>query len=700
MKLNTKINIPIIIFVVFIIFINSLIVIHTYKESLKKHIDLFLLSSTRDLEKYMTFYINSIMQQTILLANSVYTTDLIEKSNYNDLDKYLKKLANENQFIKNVSVANENGIIISSSDKNNINENIKEKSYMENLILNNDILYTNYPDIEILDTTNTLVFPIAVELKNKNNNIIGYFILMIDISNYLFFETLDNENLKNKDTISFLKNDGTIIIYQDPKYLLSNTDTYSYFNKPITGAEKSSYGTFEYTIKESNKKNIAKLAAYTKMRYGSWYIISSVDKRSMISNNINNIREITLIIMVITALILIIFIYLLLDKLVIKRLGNIFNQISKMKEGDLVSQLNVKSNDEIGEISKNLNYFINNFRDVISIILANTRDMETSGILLYDVISTTNNEIGYIDKKIELVKNKISEQVDTTDSVILIITKTQKEIVELHELIEIQTEKIKKSSEMIEMMIKKIQEMTDFLENESASSFDQLRVKTSKGEKMVNDIVELINDISDKSNNLINTNDLIKNIAGQTNFLSMNASIEAAHAADFGVGFSVVADEIRKLSEDTRSNSKLIGKWLTEVKDQIKEAVDFSEETREAFVSVMNTVETVDYVSRVIRSNIKDQSLETANILQMLGETRTIANEVFNKAENMTESNITISQAITKLNDLTNLVKNSMVHIRDKSSFVLNSTNEINILSEQNKDNILNISNIATKFKL
>jgi len=703
MKLSKKINIPIIVFIIMITIIRSIFIINKgYRDPIKEKVESFLLLSTRDLEKYTTYSINLMIKQAILLANSINIIELVERKDYNNLNKYLERVTNDNQFVKSISITNEKGIISYSSDKNIINEDISDKPYITYLIQNKNASYTKYydSDLEILEENNILL-PIAVLIKNRNDKTIGYFIFMVDISNYLFFLAADKKFLESVRNITFFKSDGTIISDISLMNVTSNIEmTYPYYNKIIEKAKKNSYGVFEYVDIKDNGKKGKKIASYVKMPYRSWYIVSTVFLDQMISNDIKKIIIMTIIEASIIILLLIAIIYLLLNRFVIKELTDMYNTISKMVKGDLRHKLFISSKDEIGEAASSFNNLINNLRNMIDLISKNISDMETSGILLSDIVSSTNIELESIDKRIDLTSDKTEEQLDTTIFVVDVIKETQLEVTELYRLIETQTMKIKKSSEIIETMIKKVHEMADFFENESITSFDKLRNTTKNGEEKIHSIVELISDISDKSTNLMNTNNLIKNIANQTNLLSMNATIEAAHAEDFGVGFSVVANEIKKLSDDTKLHSKLIGKWLNEIKDQIKETVDFSEETRESFISIMNAVESVDFVSKTVRNNLKDHSLFTTNILQMLNETKSIAEEVFNKAENMTKNNAIISQSIIKLNNLTNSIKDSMILIRDGSGFILNSANEMDKLSEQNKINILNVSDIVKKFKI
>ena len=92
--------------------------------------------------------------------------------------------------------------------------------------------------------------------------------------------------------------------------------------------------------------------------------------------------------------------------------------------------------------------------------------------------------------------------------------------------------------------------------------------------------------IEELSQTLQDANTIISSIADQTNLLAMNAAIEAAHAGEAGKGFSVVADEIRKLSEDSAQQSNTIGNQLKDISDAVKEIVVVSGVSRDMLNSL------------------------------------------------------------------------------------------------------------------
>ena len=154
----------------------------------------------------------------------------------------------------------------------------------------------------------------------------------------------------------------------------------------------------------------------------------------------------------------------------------------------------------------------------------------------------------------------------------------------------------------------------------------------SESSKMMEEvIVELTNKVEQVAGFV----DSIINISSQTNLLALNASIEAARAGEAGRGFSVVAEEIRKLSEDTQSASNNITSIINEL----------NQDTKRANESIENAVNGVKKQNELIEET-KERFIQVANEVQVLSDNM---EEIKNSMEETMSSSNTIYDHITQL---------------------------------------------------
>lgn len=186
----------------------------------------------------------------------------------------------------------------------------------------------------------------------------------------------------------------------------------------------------------------------------------------------------------------------------------------------------------------------------------------------------------------------------------------------------------------------------------AGSVYGELQQRVDAGKQTLDSTNALIRDAADKSGLMLEANRIISGIAAQTNLLAMNAAIEAAHAGEYGAGFSVVADEIRKLAEQSARQSRDIGIKLKEIKDSIDSAVNSAGSASSEFDTILELTERASLLETESREAMVEQRKGSDEMLKALSIMHDASRNV---DENNTHMNTTVQGVQTNMDSLTEL---------------------------------------------
>ncbi|MCL2245060.1 MAG: methyl-accepting chemotaxis protein [Treponema sp.] len=200
-----------------------------------------------------------------------------------------------------------------------------------------------------------------------------------------------------------------------------------------------------------------------------------------------------------------------------------------------------------------------------------------------------------------------------------------------------QSAAVTQSSAAIEEMIANIHSVSNSL-HKNTENVKELQEASEIGHAGINGIAADIQEITRESESLLEINSVMQNIAAQTNLLSMNAAIEAAHAGEAGRGFAVVADEIRKLAESSSAQSKTISAALKKIKSSIDTITKSTGDVLKKFDAIDEGVKTVAEQDKSVLNAMDEQGQGSKQVLQAMGRLSELTEGVKREASQMVEN--------------------------------------------------------------
>jgi ABC-type transporter Mla subunit MlaD len=185
-----------------------------------------------------------------------------------------------------------------------------------------------------------------------------------------------------------------------------------------------------------------------------------------------------------------------------------------------------------------------------------------------------------------------------------------------------QADEVQQSSTVTEKILDSIKETSDN-SRKKQELIQTLITNAGKGKEAMQETIRSVQGISQSVDGISDAIKIISSIAANTNILSMNAAIEAAHAGNSGRGFAVVADEIRKLADNTRENSRNISKTLKEIIDGINVTTKRSEDTGELINGMAEEINDIAETMTNLINTLGELSNESSEITAALNELRT-----------------------------------------------------------------------------
>jgi len=547
--------------------------------------------------------------------------DCLKEMDIEESKEYLKRIVKDSEY-ESLAVVAPDGKAWATTDAY---LDLSESPYVKEIFVNGANYFVSDPFLAL--SSGNVIVSVAQAITDYEGNKVGILSGALPLSKIT--EISDRINIEEKGFGWIINESGLIIAHRDERVAMVEniTDTESGIYSELKSS-KNRILTDEEGIIETNV-NGEEVYLFFDTIDGTlnWRLVVEIPK-SILLNDLSSLYR-AFNILIIIVLIVMGIVSIMVASYITKPISAITeysDNISKLDLTEDLPQKLVHRKDEIGALTQAFNNITSSLREFIKGISENAQYVFSASENLKLTSTESARAAEEVAKVIEDIAMGASSQAKDTERGAISIN----ELGKLIEENQMHINKLKLSAD----------EVTK-LKNEGFDILGGLIEKTINNSEYLRKVQEIIANTNESAGKIEIASQMIKSIAEQTNLLALNAAIEAARAGEAGKGFAVVADEIRKLSEQSNLFTEEIEEIIKELTDKIYDAVktmqdvaklidsqvESAELTNTKFKGIDNVIEGMTEIINSINESAKIMGSKKNEIIEVIENLSAISQE-------------------------------------------------------------------------